>query len=134
MSRIRQTLPRNNYNPPSINQVINQINQSVDVKVSIQDDITGTTRTLSVADNNQYLRFTSASAITVTVPAYHATNYPWEDGHIITLRQVGAGQITLSPAGGVTLNGEVKSAEQHKELQLTYTKTLNVWDVRGGIA
>lgn len=84
---------------------------------------------------NDYVRSTSASAVNVTVQP--ESSIPHVAKTVSTLRQVGAGQITLVAGAGVTFNVRaaegLKTAEQHAEIQLTYIGS-NVWDIRGGIA
>ena len=63
---------------------------------------TGTTYTLVLADDGKYVRLNNGSAITMTVPANSAVAFPI--GTQIAIRQVGAGQVTLAAAGGVTVN------------------------------
>jgi hypothetical protein len=69
---------------------------------------TGTTRTLSSADHGTQIKLTNAAAITVTAP----DTLP--DGFYCTLFQTGAGQITVTASGSVTLRARkgAKSAAQ----------------------
>lgn len=66
-----------------------------------------TARTLSLADAGQYLRFTNAGAITVTVPADAVTNFP-VGTQIVLRRTTGAGAVTL--AGTPTVNGDASGS------------------------
>lgn len=75
-------------------------------------DIAGTTYTILASDLGKVLRFTSGTAVTVTLP----NNLP--AGWNCVWRQVGAGQITFSPASGATLDhflDHTKSAGQKSE-------------------
>lgn len=87
--------------------------------------ITGTTYTIQNDDGGKYFRFTNSSAIGVTFP----TGYTGNIGEVITFRQAGLGDITLS--GATTLNGTTVSSGQDSELQTTYVAT-DIWDSRGG--
>lgn len=58
---------------------------------------TGTTYTLSTGDDGKVVELNNASAITVTLP----NNLPASFSCLLV--QVGAGQVTLSPAGGATM-------------------------------
>jgi hypothetical protein len=60
---------------------------------------TGTTYTLVATDATKVVTASNASAITVTVPpsVYVA-------GDIITVAQIGAGQVTFAQGSGVTIN------------------------------
>lgn len=73
-----------------------------------------TARTLATADAYKSLKFTSASAITVTVPTDANDNIPV--GTYIELYQYGAGQITVSHTG-VTVN----SADSNKKTRVQYS-------------
>lgn len=62
---------------------------------------TGATYTLALADAGQVVELNNAAAITLTVPLNATIAFPV--GSWIDLIQYGAGQVTVSPAGGVTL-------------------------------
>lgn len=96
------------------------------------NDQTGTSYALVLADMNKTVRMDNAAAITLTVPANSTTAFPI--GTVITIRQVGAGQITLSPGGGVTLNtpSTLKSRTQFSTLSIHKVDT-DEWDVMGDI-
>ena len=93
--------------------------------------VTGTTDTLVLTDDDKYLRCTNAAAVTETVPPNSSVAF--NVGSVITIRQAGAGQVTLAEGVGVTLNGNLKTAEQHASIQIMKVDT-NVWDVIGGVA
>lgn len=63
---------------------------------------TGTSYSLVLADSSKIVELSNSSAITVTVPTNSSQAFPV--GAQITLIQTSAGQVTVSPAGGVTLN------------------------------
>lgn len=86
----------------------------------IEDDATAA-RVLATADEGKLLRFTSATAVAVTIPA-NATD-PIPVGAAFSLVQSGAGQITVGAAGGVTLNGTptLKTRTQHSTVQAIKT-------------
>ncbi len=58
--------------------------------------------TIVLSDKDKLVEVTNASATTVTVPTDAAANFPV--GSTVLVVQVGAGQITISPDSGVTLN------------------------------
>jgi hypothetical protein len=94
----------------------------------------GTSYTLALADTGAIVRCTSGSAVTVTVPANSTAAFAV--GTSIEIRQSGAGQVTLSPAGGVTLNSESsmrKTAAQHRSVSLVKVAT-DMWDLDGSLA
>lgn len=59
----------------------------------------GTSYTLLATDAGTLLVFTNASAVTVTVPPSVLAR-----GDVVCIRQSGAGQVTLVPGSGVSLN------------------------------
>jgi hypothetical protein len=63
---------------------------------------TGTTYTLAASDAGDLVTLSNASAITLTVPTN--ASVPFAIGTQITIAQSGAGQVTISPAVGVTVS------------------------------
>lgn len=62
---------------------------------------TGTTYTFALADAFALVTLSNAAAITLTVPANASVAFPV--GYTIDFAQLGAGQVTATAAGGVTL-------------------------------
>lgn len=87
--------------------------------------------TLALTEAGVYIRSTAASAITCTVPTNASVAFPIKT--VITIRQAAAGQVTCTPASGVTLNGWTKTQEIHKSLQLIKVDT-DTWDIEGGVS
>lgn len=80
-------------------------------------EVSGTTHTLVLTDAGLDLETTNGSAVTVTVPAD-----VFDDGHIVNVRQYGAGQVTISAGVGVTLrtpNG-AKTAKQYATASIVF--------------
>jgi hypothetical protein len=73
--------------------------------VSSYKTITGTTYTLSESDRSQILLFTNAAAITLTVPTGLSTLFD------TMLVQIGTGQITVTGAGGVTIDAALSATK-----------------------
>lgn len=95
----------------------------------------GTSYTFGVADTlGRVTRFTAATPITATVPANAATAIVI--GSVMTMRQVGDGQVTVSPSGGVTINTPTgfvaKSARKGSVLMLHKVGT-DEWDLTGDL-
>lgn len=93
----------------------------------------GTTYTLAGGDERTIQEFTHASGCTVTVPL----NATWAApvGCVIPLCQMGAGQVTVSPAGGVTVRskgGALKTAAQYSVAYLRKQAT-DTWILWGDI-
>ena len=62
---------------------------------------TGTTYTAVLTDDGKLVTLDNASAITFTVPLNSSVAFGI--GTQINLMQLGAGQVTISPTGGVTI-------------------------------
>ena len=92
---------------------------------------TGTTYTLVITDNGRLVTLNNAAAITLTVPL-NAT-VAFATGAIINLQQIGAGQVTVAGAAGVTLNGTgTKTRAQWSAASLIKTAT-DTWTLIGDI-
>ncbi len=63
--------------------------------------VAGTSDTLVLTDVNRFVRTTSGSATTVTVPLNSTVAFPI--GSLVYVEQYGAGQVTFAAAGGVTI-------------------------------
>jgi hypothetical protein len=62
----------------------------------------GTSRTLSIIDAGNYIRFTSGAGVGVTIPP--AADVTLAIGTTVAFEQVGAGLVTVAPGAGVVLN------------------------------
>lgn len=96
---------------------------------------TGTTYTPVLEDSyNKIVTLDNASAITVTIPAFASVAY--ETGAVLNFMQKGAGQVTFSPAGSVTLNsqgGQLKMAGQWAMASMVKIAE-NTWVVYGNLS
>lgn len=95
---------------------------------------TATTYTLTLTHNGKLVTLSNAAAITVTVPIDAAVAFP--AGASIDLLQLGAGQITVSPTGGVTVNKSMATATSRTQYSvLTLTKiATDTWVLSGDAA
>lgn len=101
---------------------------NLDITLNAQ---TGTTYTLAATDKNKLVTLDNASAITLTVPA-NAT-IAFATGSQVNIQQIGAGQVTISGAAGVTVNGlGTKLSGQWAAATLIKTDT-NVWTLIGAL-
>jgi len=95
-------------------------------------DETTTARTLAASDENQLIRCTNASAVTITLPL-NAT-VAIEVGAKFWIEQANTGLVTVSPAASVTLNLPGATAgttvEQHRTLWVQKVTT-DVWHMGG---
>ena len=95
--------------------------------------ISGTADTPTTADNRGYLRTTSGSSVTITIPPNASQAFPI--GTAIVIEQAGAGVVTISPGAGVTINtprGYSTIATQYGVAQIKKTGT-DTWTLLGDI-
>ena len=100
-----------------------------DLGVTITESTTA--RNASLTDVGNYIRHTNASASTLTIPPQ--SSVAWPDHAEIHVRRAAAGNLTLTPGSGVTLN-----APSGGTLVMTNAMTVtlkrvaaDVWDVIG---
>lgn len=91
---------------------------------------TGTTYTTVLTDRGKIVECDNASAVTVTIPPNADVAYGV--GSVISFCQQGAGQVTLAPGTGVTLNGAngLKTANQYSMISC-WKQATNTWIVYG---
>ena len=93
------TLTNKTLTSPTLNTpTINDARQNITLNAQ-----TGTTYTLVLTDNGRLVTLNNAAAITVTVPTNASVAFA--TGAIVNLQQIGAGQVTIAGASGVTING-----------------------------
>lgn len=94
---------------------------------------TGTAYTLRLSDAGNFVTMTNAAASTLTVPPNSSVAFP--TGTIIEGAQLGAGQVTLTPGAGVTINGTpgLKVAAQYGSFALLKTAT-DTWLALGRLS
>lgn len=92
--------------------------------------VSGTTDTLMWDDQGGYVRCTSSSPVTVTVPPNASAPYPPKT--CIAVRQAGTGLVTVAAGSGVTVNpkfgGALALAGQYDLVQLLKVGA-NEWDM-----
>jgi hypothetical protein len=106
---------------------------SGNIEVVSINEVTSTTYTLVYTDAQKLLQMNNASAITVTIPPASSVNFP--SGTQILISQKGAGQVTISPGSGVTLNSAdlaTKTRLQYSVAALIKVAT-NTWLLTGDI-
>ena len=89
--------------------------------------------TLVAGDEQKLVEMDVAAANTLTVPP--ASSVTWATGTQIHVVQVGAGQTTLTPGSGVTINGTpgLKTRAQWSTVTLIYRGS-DVWLAVGDLA
>lgn len=121
------TLTNKTLTSPTLNTpTINDARQNLTLNAQ-----TGTTYTLVITDNGRLVTLSNAAAITLTVPLNSSVAF--DTGAVINIQQIGAGQVTVSGAAGVTLNGTgTKTRAQWSAASLIKTAT-NTWTLIGDI-
>jgi hypothetical protein len=91
---------------------------------------TGTNLTLSADLAGDYIRTTSATAVTINIPTQASVS--WPDNTEILIEQAGAGQITFSPAVGVVVNTSetLKTQKQYSVVAIKRVSS-DVWTFFG---
>jgi hypothetical protein len=94
---------------------------------------TGTTYTAVLSDVGKFVTFSNASAITLTIPLNSTVAYAV--GTNIDIVQLGAGQVTIAGAAGVTINGTpgLKTRAQYSGASIIQIAT-NTWVAIGDLA
>lgn len=94
---------------------------------------TGTTYTLVLADKGKLVTLTNGSAIALTVPPNSAEAFPIDS--VIHMIQGGAGQVTIGPGSGVTINDAVSNNKTRAaNSMVTIIKTgTNIWYMTGDL-
>lgn len=121
------TLTNKTLTSPTLNTpTINDARQNLTLNAQ-----TGTTYTLVLTDNGRLVTLSNAASITVTVPLNSSVAFP--TGAIVNLQQIGAGQVTVAGASGVTLNGTgTRTRAQWSAASLIKTAT-DTWTLIGDI-
>lgn len=121
------TLTNKTLTSPTLNTpTINDARQNLTLNAQ-----TGTTYTLVLTDNGRLVTLSNAAAITLTVPL-NAT-VAFATGAIVNIQQIGAGQVTVAGASGVTINGTgTKTRAQWSAASLVKTDT-DTWTLIGDI-
>lgn len=94
---------------------------------------TGTSYTLALSDASGKVDLANSSAITLTVPP--ASSVAFTAGDQIIIRQKGAGQVTIAPGSGVTINcynSRTKITGQYGMATLIYEGG-DVWSLEGNL-
>tara|TARA_B100000749_G_scaffold112107_1_gene85587 strand:- start:20614 stop:21138 length:525 start_codon:yes stop_codon:yes gene_type:complete len=113
-------------------EVIQQI-EALQVKpVAAPVQMVTASRALVLDDASRYLAAESADGVTLTVPAQASVT--WPANVEIHIQQIGAGQVTISPATGVEIISEetLKTRKQGSPLTLKRLGE-NKWTVLGSL-
>lgn len=88
--------------------------------------------TLILDDHNGVIISTGASDIDLTIPPNSSVALPGKTA--ITVKQAGAGVVSIVDGAGVTLSGDPKTGGQNKALTVYQREALDTWDIFGGVA
>jgi len=122
------TLTNKTLTSPTLNTpTINDARQNLTLNAQ-----TGTTYTLVLTDNGRLVTLSNAAAITLTVPLNSSVAFA--TGAVVNIQQIGAGQVTVAGASGVTVTGTgTKLRTQYSAAALVKTGT-DSWTLIGDIA
>ncbi|PZQ95185.1 MAG: hypothetical protein DI533_20250 [Cereibacter sphaeroides] len=120
---------------PWVGSTGNQTQISTDPALSKLRTFTGSTDTAQLSDANKLIVGNGAAAQTATIPANATAAF--EIGDVLTWMQRGAGLLTISPAGGVTLDVPegFSTVMRHRYGSISATKVdTNEWIITGALA
>ena len=122
------TLTNKTLTSPTLNTpTINDARQNLTLNAQ-----TGTTYTLVLTDNGRLVTLSNAAAITLTVPTNASVAFA--TGTVINIQQIGAGQVTVAGAAGVTVTGTgTKLRTQYSAAALVKTGT-DSWTLIGDLS
>jgi len=122
------TLTNKTLTSPTLNTpTINDARQNLTLNAQ-----TGTTYTLVLTDNGRLVTLSNAAAITLTVPLNSSVAFA--TGAVVNIQQIGAGQITVTGAAGVTVTGTgTKLRTQYSAAALVKTGT-DSWTLIGDLS
>lgn len=113
----------------SLNSITADINNLKYLTINTQ---ASSAYTLQLSDSNSYIRTTSASAATITVPSNSSVAF--FIGTIIHFRQSGSGQVSFIGASGVTLfyNETLKTRKEGSVVSIIKVDT-DSWELFGDV-
>jgi len=105
-------------------EVLTAVDLNAMIGAPTQNAQTGTTYTAVLLDAGKTVTLSNASAVTLTIPAQASVS--WADNTQLNFLNLGAGTVTVTPAAGVTINGEPLTLETSKGGSLVRTAS-NTW-------
>ena len=112
---------------------MDKVNDNFDELYTATTNTQTSSYSLLLADNGKIVIVTTSGASTLTVPAYATEAFPI--GAYVVVVQGGAGQVTITAAGGVTINSQdslLALTGQYAVCTLVKTAT-NVWLLTGSL-
>jgi len=92
---------------------------------------TGTAYTLAASDIRKLVTLNNAGAIVLTVPTDAAVT--WPVGEAVSIQQTGAGQVTVAPASGVTVNTTGTKLRVQWSAATLLKTAANTWTLIGDV-
>lgn len=96
------------------------------VAIPTYNNQTGTTYTFVLADAGKTVTSNNASAVTFTIPPQ--ASVAWANNTTLTVRNLGAGVVTIAGGSGVTVTNTAQTVAQYGEVKLIRTAS-NAWTV-----
>ena len=99
-------------------------------RLYLQENLKTASHTLELADLNRVVAMDNTTAATVTVPFNTTVNFPV--GSVVNIYRANTGDVTITPATGVTIRNAGNLYEQYTEVSLRKRGT-NEWVASGNI-
>ena len=96
------------------------------VAIPTYNNQTGTSYTFVLADTGKTVTSDNASAVTFTIPPQ--ASVAWANNTTLTVRNLGAGVVTIAGGAGVTVTNTAQTVAQYGEVKLIRTAS-NAWTV-----
>lgn len=96
------------------------------VAIPTYNNQTGTTYTFVLTDAGKTVTSNNASAVTFTIPPQ--ASVAWANNTTLTVRNLGAGVVTIAGGAGVTVTNTAQTVAQYGEVKLIRTAS-NAWTV-----
>lgn len=96
------------------------------VAIPTYNNQTGTTYTFVLADAGKTVTSNNASAVTFTIPPQ--ASVAWANNTTLTVRNLGAGVVTIAGGAGVTVTNTAQTVAQYGSVRIIRTAS-NAWTV-----
>lgn len=96
------------------------------VAIPTYNNQTGTSYTFVLADTGKTVTSNNAAAVTFTIPPQ--VDVAWANNATLTVRNLGAGVVTIAGGAGVTVTNTAQTVAQYGEVKLIRTAS-NAWTV-----
>lgn len=110
---------------------------AVDITKVAHTTITGAHTYTVSTDAGNLVRHNDAAATTATIATHATSGSAFAVDQVVAARQVGAGQLTIAPASGVTLNipdGCLAKARAQGSVMMIHQVAIDTWDLTGDLA